>query len=48
MCLQTDEKSDVFSFGVILWELATRKEPWEGLNAMQVRGRTWGGQQAQG
>lgn len=32
------EKSDVFSFGVILWELATGQVPWEGLNVMQVVG----------
>ncbi|MCL7042455.1 hypothetical protein MKW94_006872 [Papaver nudicaule] len=31
-----DEKSDVFSFGVVLWELATLKIPWNDLNSMQV------------
>ncbi|XP_021774294.1 tyrosine-protein kinase receptor UFO-like [Chenopodium quinoa] len=35
---QADEKSDIYSFGVILWELATHKIPWENLNAMQVIG----------
>lgn len=35
---QSDEKSDIYSFGVILWELATHKIPWEHLNAMQVIG----------
>ncbi|XP_073526442.1 uncharacterized protein [Phyllobates terribilis] len=34
----SDEKSDVYSYGVILWELATEKTPWESLNAMQVIG----------
>ncbi|KAL0754755.1 hypothetical protein Bca101_092423 [Brassica carinata] len=29
-----DEKSDIYSFGVVLWELATEKIPWENLNAM--------------
>ena len=34
----SDEKSDVFSYGVIFWELLTRQEPWSGLNPMQVVG----------
>ncbi|WZY83410.1 hypothetical protein YC2023_029794 [Brassica napus] len=37
-----DEKyilvSDIYSFGVVLWELATEKIPWEALNSMQVIG----------
>ncbi|KAK9161751.1 hypothetical protein Syun_008092 [Stephania yunnanensis] len=33
-----DEKSDIYSFGVILWELATEKIPWDSLNSMQVIG----------
>ncbi|XP_020866554.1 RGS domain-containing serine/threonine-protein kinase A isoform X5 [Arabidopsis lyrata subsp. lyrata] len=33
-----DEKSDIYSFGVILWELVTEKIPWENLNPMQVIG----------
>ncbi|XP_075100653.1 uncharacterized protein LOC107800226 isoform X1 [Nicotiana tabacum] len=34
----SDEKADIYSFGVILWELATKKIPWENLNSMQVIG----------
>ncbi|XP_074281560.1 uncharacterized protein LOC141606363 [Silene latifolia] len=34
----SNEKSDLYSFGVILWELATQKIPWENLNPMQVIG----------
>ncbi|KAH9624226.1 hypothetical protein KSS87_016279 [Heliosperma pusillum] len=33
---RSNEKSDLYSFGVVLWELATQKIPWENLNAMQV------------
>ncbi|XP_059632809.1 uncharacterized protein LOC132275359 [Cornus florida] len=34
----SDEKSDVYSYGVVLWEIATEKIPWENLNSMQVIG----------
>lgn len=35
---KSNEKCDVYSFGVILWELATLKMPWKGMNPMQVVG----------
>ncbi|XP_052193364.1 serine/threonine-protein kinase EDR1 [Diospyros lotus] len=34
----SNEKCDVYSFGVILWELATLRLPWKGMNPMQVVG----------
>ncbi|CAI9776196.1 unnamed protein product [Fraxinus pennsylvanica] len=34
----SDEKADVYSYGVILWEIATQKIPWDNLNSMQVIG----------
>ncbi|XP_052135046.1 probable serine/threonine-protein kinase SIS8 isoform X1 [Oryza glaberrima] len=34
----SNEKSDVYSYGVILWEIATQKIPWDNLNTMQVVG----------
>lgn len=34
----SNEKCDVYSFGVILWELATVRLPWSGMNPMQVVG----------
>ncbi|KAF6983122.1 hypothetical protein CFC21_001401 [Triticum aestivum] len=35
---QSNEKCDIYSFGVILWELATLRKPWHGMNQMQVVG----------
>ncbi|KAI3968706.1 hypothetical protein MKX01_028856 [Papaver californicum] len=35
---RSDEKSDVYSYGVILWEIATQKIPWDNYNSMQVIG----------
>ncbi|GMH17078.1 hypothetical protein Nepgr_018919 [Nepenthes gracilis] len=34
----SNEKCDVYSFGVILWELCTMQQPWGGMNPMQVVG----------
>ncbi|KAI4347249.1 hypothetical protein L6164_008077 [Bauhinia variegata] len=34
----SNEKCDVFSYGVILWELSTLQQPWGGMNPMQVVG----------
>jgi len=31
-----NEKADVFAFAVILWELVSRKRPWEGMHSMKI------------
>jgi hypothetical protein len=31
------DRSDVYSYGVVLWELVTQKIPWDTLNTMQVQ-----------
>ena len=33
-----DEKSDVYSYGMILWEMATQKIPYYGQSTMQIIG----------
>jgi len=33
---QYNETADIYSYGVILWELYTRKDPYAGMNPMQV------------
>ncbi|GFR40294.1 hypothetical protein Agub_g475 [Astrephomene gubernaculifera] len=37
-CDQYAEAADVYSYGVVLWELLTGQAPWADLNAMQVVG----------
>ena len=36
-------KCDIFSFGVILWEMLTQTRPWDGLTEFQVCGVGGGG-----
>ncbi|MFS7909470.1 putative protein kinase TKL-CTR1-DRK-2 family [Helianthus anomalus] len=33
---EADGKSDVYSYGVVLWEMTTEKIPWDGLTSIQV------------
>eukprot|EP00047_Mylnosiga_fluctuans_P018833 m.75505 g.75505 ORF g.75505 m.75505 type:complete len:634 (+) comp7820_c0_seq1:67-1968(+) len=32
----TSETCDVFSYGIVLWEMMTRQIPWQGMTAVQV------------
>jgi len=34
--MQEYQKGDVFSFGVVLWEIITRQIPWNNLDYQQV------------
>ncbi|KAM0880460.1 hypothetical protein ACQ4PT_033565 [Festuca glaucescens] len=40
LCIVTEflPRSDVYSYGVVLWELVAQKIPWDTLNTMQVIG----------
>ncbi len=33
-------RSDIYSFGVILWELSTLQQPWTGMNPIQAYNNT--------
>ena len=40
---KVDDKLDVFSFGIMLWEMWSREVPYYGLNNAQVMGSICGG-----
>ena len=42
---QYDEKVDVFAFGALLWELAMREVPFDGLEAADIRAKVEKGEQ---
>lgn len=42
-CEAVTEAADVYSYGVVLWEVITGQAPWENYNPMQVSGMVCGG-----
>ena len=40
---EVDKKSDVYSFAIVLWELLTRRIPWDGMNREQIEMNVRGG-----
>ncbi|MGA2654889.1 MAG: protein kinase, partial [Gammaproteobacteria bacterium] len=34
-------EADIYSYAIVLWELATRKDPYEGLSMMQIMGKLY-------
>ncbi|MDW8248116.1 MAG: serine/threonine-protein kinase [Myxococcales bacterium] len=41
---EIDRRADIFSVGLMLWEVATGMRPWKGLNDVQILGRLATGQ----
>ena len=33
---EVDKKSDVYSFAIVLWEMLTRRIPWDGMSREQI------------
>ena len=36
-CRPYNDKADIYAFGVVLWELTTRRVPFEGLSAGDIK-----------